>query len=112
MPQCLLPENEDIIDAFENDSNMQYSIDYNPSSEAFSVLYKKILSVCDDMNITITNIVEHLPQYYISYYLKTSGKYSQILFYFKGNQAITHALPSSDMGVEDEKLTKLIQALQ
>lgn len=112
VPQCLLPENEDIIDAFENDSNMQYSIDYNPSSEVFSVLYKKILSVCDDMDITITNIVEHLPQYYISYYLKTSGKYSQILFYFKGNQTITHALPSSDMGVEDEKLTKLIQALQ
>lgn len=92
--------------------NILYSIDYNPSSEAFSVLYKKILSVCDDMDITITNIVEHLPQYYISYYFKTSGKYSQILFYFKGNQAITHAPPSSDMGVEDEKLLKLIQALQ
>lgn len=112
VPQCLLPENEDIIDAFENDSNMQYSIDYNPSSEAFSILYQKMLSVCDDMDIKITNIVEHLPQYYVSYYLKTSGKYSQILFFFKGNQAITHALPSSDLGVEDEKLTKLIQTLQ
>ena len=88
VPQCLLPENEDIIDAFENDSNMQYSIDYNPSSEAFSVLYKKILSVCDDMDITITNIVEHLPQYYISYYFKTSGKNpQQLLIGILQNQA-------------------------
>lgn len=71
-----------------------------------------MLSVCDDLDIKITNIVEHLSQYYISYYLKTSGKFSQILFYFKGNLSITHAIPSSDIGVEDEKLTKLIQSLQ
>ena len=64
------------------------------------------------MDIKITNIVEHLPQYYIGYYFKTSGKFSQILFYFKGNHSISQALPSSDLGGEDEKLTKLIQALQ
>ncbi len=111
-PQCLLPENDDIMWAFENDGNMQYAVDYIPSSEAFATLYKKMLSVCDDMDVKITNIVEHLPQYYICYYLKTSGKFAQILFYFNGNQAITHALPSSDLGAEDEKLTTLIQALQ
>ena len=112
IPQCVLPENEDILDAFDNDNNIEYSIDYIPSCEAFSILHKKILSVCDDLDIRITNIVEHIQQFYIGYYLKTSGKFSQILFYFKANHTITHALPSSDIGAEDEKLTKLIQVLQ
>lgn len=112
IPQTVLPENDEIMEAFNNDDNIQYSPTYQPSSEAFSLLYNKMQSACDDLGVKITNVVEHLPQYYISYYLKTSGKFSQILFYFKGNQAITHALPSSDLGVEDDKLTNLIQTLE
>lgn len=112
IPQSIIPENEEIIKIFENNDSIHYSFTYQPSSESFTILHKKILSICDDLDIKITNIVEHIPQYYIAYYLKTSGNFSQILFYFKGNQTITHALPSSDLGTDDEKLTKLIQALK
>lgn len=112
VPDSIIAENEEIMEAFNNNDSIQYSLTYQPSNMAFSLLYNKMLSVCDDLDIKITNIVEHLSQYYISYYLKTSGKFSQILFYFKGNLSITHAIPSSDIGVEDEKLTKLIQSLQ
>lgn len=112
VPQCVLPENEDIMDAFNNDNSIQYSIDYIPSNETFRILHNKLMSICEDLDIKVTNIVEHLSQYYISYYLKTSGKFSQILFYFKGNKAITHALPSSDLGADDEKLKKLIKEFQ
>lgn len=112
VPQTILPENDEIMEAFNHEDSIQYSVIYQPSNEAFSLLYNKMQSACDDLGIKITNIVEHISQYYISYYLKTSGKFSQILFYFKGNKSITHALPSSDMGAEDEKLANLIQILQ
>lgn len=112
VPQGVLPENDDIMKAFENEDSIQYSFDYKPSSDAFAMLYNKMQSVCDDLNIKITNIVEYQSKYYIGYYLKTSGRFSQILFYFKGNQTVTHALPSSDLGAEDEKMIQLIKALQ
>lgn len=110
--QTILPENDKIMEAFNNEEFIEYSFAYKPSSKAFDILYNKILSACDDLDIKITNIIEHLSQYYIGYYFKTSGKYSQILFYFNKNQTITHAIPSSDIGIEDEKLTSLIQYLQ
>ena len=110
--QTILPENDKIMEAFNNEEFIEYSFAYKPSSKAFDILYNKILSACDDLDIKITNIIEHLSQYYIGYYFKTSGKYSQILFYFNKNQTITHAIPSSDIGFEDEKLTSLIQYLQ
>lgn len=112
VPQGVLPENDDIMKAFENEDSIQYSFDYKPSSDAFAMLYNKMQSVCDDLNIKITNIVEYPTKYYIGYYLKTSGRFSQILFYFKGNQSITHAIPSSDLGAEDEKMVRLIKVLQ
>ena len=70
-----------------------------------------MLSICDDLDITITNIVEHSGQFYVAYYLKTSARFSQILFYFKNNGFITHALPSSELGVNDGKMVALIKKL-
>ena len=70
-----------------------------------------MLSICDDLDITITNIVEHSGQFYVAYYLKTSARFSQILFYFKNNGFITHAMPSSELGANDVKMTELIKKL-
>lgn len=69
-------------------------------------------SICDEFDITITNIVEHTSQYNVSYYMKTTGKFAQILFYFNSNKTITHALPSSELGAKDKKLELLIQSFQ
>lgn len=107
-----LPENDRIREILENEEGLQFKVNYTPSSEALRHLFAKMVSACDDLNIRITNIVEHTPQYHVGYYLKTSGRFSQILFYFNSNQTITHALPSSDMGMDDNKLQNLIQALQ
>jgi len=112
LAQPILPENETLKEVFQNDSNMQFAVNYAPSNDSLKQLYEKMQSVCDDTGITITNIVEHPQQYYVAYYLKTSGRFSQILFYFDRNNSITHALPSSDMGAEDEKMNKLISSFQ
>lgn len=112
IPQPILSENGELMDIFNNDNGMQYSLDYIPSTEAFKQLYEKMLSACDDADITITNIVEHIQQYYVAYYLKTTGRFSQILFYFDKNKVISHAIPSSELGANDEKMQKLVSLFQ
>ena len=111
-PQTKLPENEELMTILENEQGMEFDINYTPSNDSFKMLFSKMQSLCDDLDITITNVVEHLQQYYVMYYLKTSGRFSQIQFYFKGNQTLTHAIPSSDLGSDDEKLQNLLNALQ
>lgn len=110
--QSVLPENAELAEIFNDDSGIQFRFDYIPSNETFKQLFEKMLSACDDANIIITNIVEHVQQYHIAYFLKTSGRFSQILFYFNKNKVITHALSSSDIGSDDEKLQKLISSFQ
>ncbi len=110
--QTILPESETLKVIFEKADNIRYKVDYKPSRNPFEQLYAKITSLCDDLGITITNIVEHLSQFYISYYLKTSGKYSCIQFYFNSNGFISYGLPSSDIGDTDEKLQNLINRMQ
>lgn len=106
--QPVLTENEELMNIFRDDSKMRFDVNYVPSNDAFRQLYEKMRSVCDDLDITITNIVEHLQQYYVAYYLKTTGQFSQILFYFDKNKSVTYARPSSVLGMEDQKLSKLI----
>ncbi len=110
--QTILPESETLGVIFEKEDNIRYKVDYKPSCDSFEQLYAKVTSLCDDLGITITNIVEHLSRCYISYYLKTSGKYSCIRFYFKSNGFISCGLPSSDIGESDEKLQNLINRMQ
>lgn len=108
-PNISLVENEVIRKIFEDESGIRFSFDYIPSSPSLDQLFNKMRSICDDLGITITNVVEHINQYNVCYYLKTSSKFSSIMFYFKGNMAITHALPSSETGPDDDKLKQLIE---
>jgi hypothetical protein len=63
------------------------------------------------LGIAITNIIEEISQFNVTYYLKTSGYYSQIKFYFNNKNFITYAQPGSDMGTDDELLNELINKL-
>ena len=108
-PNVVLAENEVIREILENESGIQYKFNYQPSAESLLQLFHKMKAACDDLNIVITNIAEHIDQYYVTYYLKTSGKFASVQFYFKMNKALTQALPSSDLGGDDEKLKQLIE---
>ena len=102
---------EEILECFREESRMEFCTDYIPKANQMAVLFSTMLSICDDLDITITNIVEHSGQFYVAYYLKTSARFSQILFYFKNNGFITHAIPSSELGANDVKMTELIKKL-
>lgn len=110
--QSMLPETKELLAILEDERGIEFDTNYIPSNDSCKMLFCKMQSLCDDLDITMTNVVEHLQQYYVVYYLKTSGKFSQIQFYIKGNQALSHAMPSSDLGSDDEKLQNLIKALQ
>jgi hypothetical protein len=88
-----------------------FTIEYTPSSEPLTKLYSEVQSICYDLNICITNIIETTSQYYVTYFLRTSGKFSYIQFYYSGQGDFTHAMPKSDLGKDDNKLLQLIKKL-
>lgn len=108
-PNVSLDENEVIRKILEDESGIRFCFDYVPSSSSLDQLFNKMKSICDDLSIIITNVVEHINQYYVCYYLKTSSKFSSVMFYFKSNMSITYAIPSSETGPDDDKLQQLIE---
>ena len=75
------------------------------------ILHAKMRSICDEMDVAITNIVEDIKQYNVTYFMKTSGKFSHIKFYFDKNHFITYGQPSSDLGSDDDLLNEIIHKL-
>ena len=86
-------------------------LDYQPSTDSFNQLFQFVLAAASELDIKLINVVESIPNYYISYLFKTSGKFSYIQFFFNANHQITRAMPKSDLGEQDEKLQQLILKL-
>lgn len=101
-----------ILQALHSEKHYIYRFSYTPSAKALTDLYYKMLSACNELDITITNIVEETKQYNVLYFLKTSGNFSQIKFYYNKNLFITYGQPASDMGSEDTLLQELINKLR
>lgn len=100
-----------ILEVLQHYEECSYRVNYAATNQVLSELYHKIQSYCADLDIAITNIVEDISQYNVTYYLKTSGYFSQIKFYFNDKNFITYCQPGSDIGVEDVLLNELINKL-
>ena len=87
------------------------SFRYNPSSEVLLTLYNNVESICSDLDVKITNIVEHLSSYCVYYYLQTSGSYACIQFFITKDGFISYAQPFSDEGLEDGILKGVVERL-
>lgn len=94
---------------FQNDENIKYKIDYHPSLESLKMLHSRMISLCDECGIILTNVVEE--HYQLVYYMKASGNYAAITFFFNGKGFINYAAPLSDIGEADIKLSQLIEKL-
>ncbi len=101
-----------ILPALASDCEYDYCINYTPPTPFLTVLHYNVCSLCDELDITITNIVLQESNYNVVYYLKTSGNFSSVTFFFNANGFISYGLPSSDIGESDEKLQKLINRMQ
>lgn len=84
---------------------------YTPSTKVLNALYNNLESICSDLNVKITNIVEYLPNYCVYYYFQGSGSYSWIQFFITKDGFISYAQPFSDMGTEDDTLRKVLEKL-
>ena len=68
-----------------------------------------MISLCDECGIILTNVVEE--HYQLVYYMKASGNYAAITFFFNEKGFINYAAPLSDIGEADIKLSQLIEKL-
>lgn len=96
----------ELLAFFRNEENIRYRIDYQPSLESLMVLHRRMISLCDECDIRLTNVIEE--RYQLIYYMRTSGDFASLTFYFNGKGTITHAVPLSILGESDEKLARLI----
>ena len=87
------------------------SFRYTPSTEVLRTLYNNVESICSDLDVKITNIVEHLPNYCIFYYIQGAGSYSWIQFFITKDGFISYAQPFSDLGLDDNVLKSVVEKL-
>ena len=104
------PMNNELISIFEQEDNIEFSINYVPSLPSLAALYHKLLSACDELDITITNIEEG--NYKVTYYLRATGHYAALNFNYNAKGFISYVNPVSDLGEEDDKLNKMIDKLR
>lgn len=85
---------------------------YTPSNQNLSELYSRIQSICDANSITIVNIVEHLNNYKVAYYLQTDAYYAYLDVCVNKYGQITYIAPRSELGQNDTKLALLVESLR
>ena len=91
---------------------LPFVFDYTPSDDMYERLYNMIRSACDGLSVQITNVVEHIEEHMVVYYMRTSGSYSYIRVYIDKNGFVTHAMPMSLIGIEDHELTAIINEIK
>ena len=104
-------ENKQLLELLNSDYVIDTKLDYQPSTDSFNQLFQFVLAAASELDIKLINVVESIPNYYISYLFKTSGRFSYIQFFFNASHQITRAMPKSDLGEQDEKLQQLILKL-
>ena len=87
------------------------SFRYAASSEVLETLYNTMESICSDLEVKITNIVEYLSNSCVYYYLQGTGNYSWIQFFIKKDGFISYAQPFSDEGLDDDILRSVLERL-
>lgn len=88
-----------------------FRINYDPSLNHLQILYSIMREVCEELDITITNIIEEIDKYFVIYYLQTDSVCSYIQFYFKKNGMYSTAMPKTFQCEDDVKLQQLIKKL-
>ena len=100
-----------VLSLIQTNMTMLCSFRYIPSNAVLQNLYNYVESICSDQDVKITNIVEHLSEYCVFYYLQCSGSYSCIQFYITKDGFISYAQPFSDLGSDDELLAKVVERI-
>ncbi|MGB5026681.1 MAG: ATP-binding domain-containing protein, partial [Saprospiraceae bacterium] len=98
-----------ILLIFNSSSGYFFNIDYLPTKPFLENLYSSVQEYCNDLEITITNVVES--KNYVNYYFRTDAAYSHIQFYFNDKGELTTANPKTLIS-NDRKLSQLIHKIE
>lgn len=100
-----------VLMLLNNERMLPYVFNYTPSDDILERLYNMIRSACDGLSVQITNVVEHLEDYSVVYYMRTSDTYSYIKVYIDKKGFVTYAKPMSMLGPDDDELTAVIKEI-
>ena len=100
----------EIESIFNSEFTQLFQINYVPEFDFLADLYSMMQFECEEINITITNIVKGKNNY-INYYLVTDSPCSYIQFYYNDIGQLTTAMPKTFKCSNDRKLQRLIQKL-
>lgn len=103
---------DEVVKLLNTNANFPCKLEYTPSSETLAQLYYLISGLCNELGITITNVLEDIDHYKVRYCLKTSGNFSFLDFTINASKLPTYANANSDLGAEDELLSQLIKKLK
>ena len=103
---------EEIMALINRSVNYCFPFVYKPSNQNLEDLYHKVKSICNDCGIVITNIVENLNNYKVSYYLKTDALFAYLEIYVNKHGQVTYINPRSEIGGKDTRLVSLIEAIK
>ena len=110
-PKYQISNNDNkLLQLFADESNMTYKINYRPAQQSLKTLHARMVSLCDEIGITITNVVDK--QWKLVYYMKASGIYASLTFNYNKKGSINYGSPLSDFGQDDVKLQQLIDKLK
>jgi len=109
-----IPGNETkaIVEMINNVPDYNIPYHYEPCNQYLKELYEKIRSACDSCEIKITNIVEHICNYKVSYYLKTDAAFALLEVFINKSGQVTNISPRSETGTADSKLAELVNELK
>ena len=106
-----IPDNDATLRRyFEDEANIRYKIEYNPENESLSMLKSKMMSLCEEIGITILSIES--ANWQTAYFLRTSDCNSVVRFYYNAKGEITSAEPLSEKGDADAKLNQLVERIK
>ena len=84
---------------------------YEPGNELMRELFQRVTTAAVDADVRIVNVVEMLHQYFVVYHLITDARFALIKFYVN-DRGLSTAMPMSELGAADEKLKRLIEAIE
>ena len=103
---------DEVVKLLNSNANYPCKLDYTPSSETLAKLFNLVSGLCNELDITITNVLEDIEHYKVRYCLKTSGNFSYLDFIINASKLPTYANANSDLGGEDTLLNELIANLK
>lgn len=103
---------DEVVNLINGGEAQAFPFTYVPSNQNLNDLYSRIQSICDANDIQIVNIVEHLNNYKVAYYLQTDAYYAYLDVCVNKNGQITYIAPRSEQGQSDVKLTRLVESLK